>query len=165
MLTHWKEREPIYRARTARILAEHGHVPAVRGRRRRARRSTSRPSSAAARRSPPTRSEGVGQEEFDELVANLGVETKPAGRAAARRSARPAAAAPRAKHGEADGDDKDAQAAQHPPREAALMGALVWVMVGLAIWHFTIFLPDRFWGGIVGAFVGALVGRVRRSAC
>ena len=38
------------------------------------------------------------------------------------------------------------------------MGALVWIMVGLAIWHFTIFLPDRFWGGIVGAFVGALVG-------
>ena len=38
------------------------------------------------------------------------------------------------------------------------MGALVWVMVGLALWHFTIFLPDRFWGGIVGAFVGALVG-------
>jgi hypothetical protein len=38
------------------------------------------------------------------------------------------------------------------------VGALVWVMVGLALWHFTIFLPDRFWGGIVGAFLGALVG-------
>jgi hypothetical protein len=38
------------------------------------------------------------------------------------------------------------------------MGALVWIMVGLAIWHFTIFLPDRFYGGIVGAFVGALIG-------
>jgi len=40
------------------------------------------------------------------------------------------------------------------------MGALAWVMMGLAIWHFTIFLPDRAWGGIVGAFVGALVGSV-----
>jgi hypothetical protein len=40
------------------------------------------------------------------------------------------------------------------------MAMLVWVMVGLAIWHFTIFLPDRFWGGIVGAFVGAVVGAV-----
>jgi ABC-type Fe3+ transport system permease subunit len=40
------------------------------------------------------------------------------------------------------------------------MGLLGWVMMGLAIWHFTIFLPDRFWGGIVGAFVGALVGAV-----
>jgi hypothetical protein len=38
------------------------------------------------------------------------------------------------------------------------MGALVWIMVGLALWHFTVFLPDRFWGGIVGAFLGALVG-------
>lgn len=38
------------------------------------------------------------------------------------------------------------------------MAALVWTMVGLAIWHFTIFLPDRFWGGIVGAFLGALAG-------
>jgi hypothetical protein len=38
------------------------------------------------------------------------------------------------------------------------MGALAWVMMGLALWHFTIWLPDRYWGGIVGAFVGALVG-------
>jgi len=38
------------------------------------------------------------------------------------------------------------------------MGMLGWVMMGLAIWHFTIWLPDRFWGGIVGALVGAIVG-------
>ena len=40
------------------------------------------------------------------------------------------------------------------------MGMLAWVMMGLALWHFTIFLPDRFWGGIVGAFLGALIGAV-----
>jgi hypothetical protein len=40
------------------------------------------------------------------------------------------------------------------------MGLLGWAMMGIAIWHFTIFLPDRFWGGIVGAFVGALIGAV-----
>jgi uncharacterized membrane protein len=40
------------------------------------------------------------------------------------------------------------------------MGLLGWVMMGLAIWHFTIFLPDRFWGGIVGAFVGSLLGAI-----
>jgi uncharacterized membrane protein len=40
------------------------------------------------------------------------------------------------------------------------MGLLAWVMMGLAIWHFTIFMPDRFWGGIVGAFVGSLVGAI-----
>ena len=38
------------------------------------------------------------------------------------------------------------------------MAMFAWVMMGLAIWHFTIFLPDRFWGGIVGAFLGALIG-------
>ena len=40
------------------------------------------------------------------------------------------------------------------------MGMLGWVMMGLAIWHFTIFLPDHFWGGIVGAFVGSLIGAI-----
>ena len=40
------------------------------------------------------------------------------------------------------------------------MAMLVWAMMGLAIWHFTIFLPDRFWGGIVGAFLGALFGAI-----
>jgi uncharacterized membrane protein YeaQ/YmgE (transglycosylase-associated protein family) len=40
------------------------------------------------------------------------------------------------------------------------MGLLAWVMMGLALWHFTIWLPDRYSGGIVGAFVGALVGSV-----
>jgi hypothetical protein len=38
------------------------------------------------------------------------------------------------------------------------MGMLAWVMMGLALWHFTIWLPDRSWGGIVGAFAGALIG-------
>ena len=38
------------------------------------------------------------------------------------------------------------------------MGALVWAMMGLALWHFTIFVPDRFWSGIVGAFLGAVIG-------
>jgi hypothetical protein len=40
------------------------------------------------------------------------------------------------------------------------MGLLAWVMMGIALWHFTIFLPDHFWGGIVGAFLGALFGAV-----
>jgi ABC-type Fe3+ transport system permease subunit len=40
------------------------------------------------------------------------------------------------------------------------MGMLGWVIMGLAIWHFTIWLPDRFWGGIVGALIGSLIGSV-----
>ena len=40
------------------------------------------------------------------------------------------------------------------------MAMLVWAMMGIALWHFTIFVPDRFWGGIVGAFLGALFGAI-----
>jgi hypothetical protein len=40
------------------------------------------------------------------------------------------------------------------------MGLLGWVIMGLAIWHFTIWLPDRFWGGIVGALIGSLAGSI-----
>jgi hypothetical protein len=37
---------------------------------------------------------------------------------------------------------------------------LVWVMMAIAIWHFTIWLPDRFYGGIVGALLAAIAGSV-----
>ncbi len=40
------------------------------------------------------------------------------------------------------------------------MSLFVWVMMGIALWHFTVFLPDKFWGGIVGAFVAAIIGAV-----
>ena len=38
------------------------------------------------------------------------------------------------------------------------MAAVVWVMMGIAIWHFTVFVPDHFWGGIVGAFLVSMFG-------
>lgn len=38
------------------------------------------------------------------------------------------------------------------------MAAVVWFTVGIALWHFTVFVPDRFWGGIVGALLGAIAG-------
>lgn len=40
------------------------------------------------------------------------------------------------------------------------MALLVWFTMGIALWHFTVFVPDRFWQGIVGAFVGAVLGSV-----
>ena len=40
------------------------------------------------------------------------------------------------------------------------MALFIWTMVGLALWHFTVFLPDNFYGGIVGAFCGALLGSI-----
>lgn len=40
------------------------------------------------------------------------------------------------------------------------MALLVFFMMGLALWHFTVFIPDRFWQGIIGAFIGAVLGAV-----
>jgi SecD/SecF fusion protein len=86
VLTHWKEREPVYRAREARIRAELGEVPAYAttaqggpvdvapSDRRRARPVTADPA------------QGVSQAEFDDMVANLGIED-------ARRQASPPAPA------------------------------------------------------------------------
>lgn len=38
------------------------------------------------------------------------------------------------------------------------MSILAWVMMGIAVWHFAVLVPDRFYGGIVGAFIAAAVG-------
>jgi hypothetical protein len=38
------------------------------------------------------------------------------------------------------------------------MALLVFLTMGIALWHFTVFLPDRFWQGIVGAFLGSVIG-------
>ena len=38
------------------------------------------------------------------------------------------------------------------------MSVLVWSMVGVAFWHFAVLVPDRFHGGIIGAFLAALGG-------
>jgi hypothetical protein len=40
------------------------------------------------------------------------------------------------------------------------MALVVFFIMGIALWHFTVFLPDRFWQGIVGAFLGAVIGSI-----
>jgi len=40
------------------------------------------------------------------------------------------------------------------------MSVLVWFTMGIALWHFSIFVPDRFWQGIIGAFLGAIIGAI-----
>jgi ABC-type Fe3+ transport system permease subunit len=44
------------------------------------------------------------------------------------------------------------------------MAPLVWFTMGVALWHFTVFVPDRFRGGIVGAFLGAAAGAMVSGA-
>jgi hypothetical protein len=38
------------------------------------------------------------------------------------------------------------------------LSVLVWAMVGLAFWHFAVLVPDRFYGGIIGALLAAVAG-------
>ena len=40
------------------------------------------------------------------------------------------------------------------------MAVLVWATVGVALWHFTVFVPDHFRAGIIGAFGGAVIGAI-----
>jgi hypothetical protein len=38
------------------------------------------------------------------------------------------------------------------------VSVFVWAMVGIALWHFAILVPDNFYGGIIGAFLAAFGG-------
>jgi uncharacterized membrane protein YeaQ/YmgE (transglycosylase-associated protein family) len=38
------------------------------------------------------------------------------------------------------------------------MSIFVWVMIGVAVWHFAVLVPDRFYGGIIGALIAAVGG-------
>jgi len=42
----------------------------------------------------------------------------------------------------------------------ATVSIVVWTMVGIAVWHFAVLVPDRFWGGIIGALLAAVIGAV-----
>jgi uncharacterized membrane protein YeaQ/YmgE (transglycosylase-associated protein family) len=44
------------------------------------------------------------------------------------------------------------------------MALLVWITLGVALWHFTVFVPDKFVGGIVGAFLAAIAGAMVSGA-
>lgn len=44
------------------------------------------------------------------------------------------------------------------------MAIVVWTTVGLALWHFSIFVPERFWQGIIGALLGAVGGALLSGA-
>jgi uncharacterized membrane protein YeaQ/YmgE (transglycosylase-associated protein family) len=38
------------------------------------------------------------------------------------------------------------------------MSVFVWIMIGVAIWHLAVLVPDRFYGGIMGSFIAAVAG-------
>jgi hypothetical protein len=44
------------------------------------------------------------------------------------------------------------------------VSVFIWIMIGLALWHFTVLVPDRFWGGISGALLADGARLERRPA-
>jgi uncharacterized membrane protein YeaQ/YmgE (transglycosylase-associated protein family) len=38
------------------------------------------------------------------------------------------------------------------------MSVFVWVMIGAALWHLSVLVPDRFFCGIVGALIASIAG-------
>lgn len=40
------------------------------------------------------------------------------------------------------------------------MAILAWTMMGIALWHFTVYFEERLAGGIIGAFVASTLGAV-----
>ena len=130
----------------------------------------------------------VSREEFEELVRDLHVDPAPrahGGRRPPQAEGQAAAPAARAEAGAArrvgrraargrrhaaaatvTAPRRSGASGRRPPpsaaqaRKASADGALAWTMMGLALWHFTVFLPDRCWGGIIGAFLGCVFGAV-----
>jgi SecD/SecF fusion protein len=95
VLAHWKEREPVYRTRARRIKETLGYVPAYASTAQGGPVDVAPPKPRGGRRDISTAqdpTQGVSKAEFDDMVANLGIqgeEPKPEPAAAARGS-RPA---------------------------------------------------------------------------
>ena len=96
-------------------------------------------------------------------AARAPADAPPADGAAPRATARRARVAHHVHAGRPRSVQAEAEAAAAAEEARSPMSLIVWVMMGIAVWHFTVFVPDRFWGGIVGAFLAAfVVGRAVR---
>jgi len=120
VLTHWKEREPTYRARRARIIRELGAVPAY------ATSATGEPVDVEPERKPRRTRRGsliapeepgqqISRDEFQELVRDLDVDSEQGGAAP---GASPTKVAPRSSTGE-DAPERD-PAADLAPEDLVL---------------------------------------------
>src|SRR5690349_19513692 len=95
VLTHWKEREPVYAARERRIKERLGYVPAYATVEQGGPVDVAPAAPRGGRRSgittPQDPSQGVSKSEFNDMVANLGIEEQRSREpAAAARGTRPA---------------------------------------------------------------------------
>ena len=167
VLIAWKEREPAYQSRAARIREQMGHGPGLpRGQRggagRRRARARQRRSEAGGNGSPVEPEAAAAGDAAAEPRRLRRRQRRRAGGARpgrggrddrARASARRAAPAPGSTSASTEGTG-----------EGLAMALLVWFTLGVALWHFTVFVPDHFVGGIIGAFLAAIAGAVVSGA-
>ena len=157
VLTAWKEREPGFIRRRQRIAQVEGGVPAF---------------------ADDTDIARLGSDDETEAeIAAAAEEPEAQPQRGARRHGRADRARATAPTRSGDGDEASSdvrrrgapaqcRTASPPPgppqarKEALDMALLVWFTMGIALWHFTVFLPDHFWQGIVGAFVGSVLGAI-----
>ena len=159
VLQHWKEREPGFRARRARIQERLGEVPAYatteqggpidvppkeRKRHVSAPRPASRSRRPSSRRWSGPRVEEAPASPRPSRRRRGPSHRRPAAGARAAGGRRPAAGGAAVRRHRERRHAQGAKAAQPTSREATLMAFLVWTMVGLALGHFTVFLPDKF---------------------
>ena len=185
VLTHWKEREPAYRARRGRLIEEMGYVPTFPednvvakvgpdGEPAPAAPAPSRGETVPSRAGAPEPAGPVPVEPVEAGSQSSGAGGRwrgdggrgtgaPSRWSPARRPSRPVRPLPSAS---ASGASSGGVASTGGIDDGGqgLMAAVVWFTVGLAIWHFTVFVPDRFWGGIVGALLGAVAGAMVTGA-
>ena len=183
VLTAWKEREPAYRSRRARIEEAMGCVPTFpednvvakideverHGRGGEADRADG-DGAGGAPPSPTPRRPVAARPRPSRSARAAGRARRPAG-ADVRGDRRRGRRAPGGRRRAHQAPAEAAEEAVAPPAQAreastggSLMAVLVWFTTGVALWHFTVFLPDRFWGGIVGAFSAPSIGAMVTGA-
>jgi SecD/SecF fusion protein len=122
VLTHWKEREPAYRNRHARLVSEYGFVPAYATGAAALTAPAPQPSNRDRRGrlvAPEDAGEGISKEEFDELVRDLDIDDEaPAATGAAAKATAPAAVRSRTPEAAKPATAKPATAEEPPPSAA-----------------------------------------------
>ena len=162
VLTAWKEREPGFIRRRLRIAeVEGGLVPAYAD------------DVQAGMLAEDAKAEGDEQPEEVDMEAEVAAEEGNGAVATAERGSEgnggdPEAAEGRGRRSPAErrARNEERRARRQQRRNTGgtadgghrLMALLVFFIMGIALWHFTVFLPDHFWQGIVGAFLGAVIG-------
>ena len=156
VLTAWKEREPGFVRRRLRIAEAEGSVPAFADDVAMAKLggATRRPKPRSRPRWRRRRARGRQSRRGGHGRARRGRQRRRSDRE--RRRGRRQRIGRAARSATPNGARAASNAASTGGRR--VMALVVWFTMGIALWHFTVFLPDRFWQGIVGAFVGAVLG-------